>query len=433
MADGMNPIRFLAITLLMSLPAAGQRDFFELAPIHYSETVATDPMARLIGDWRTGRKPHPEGGPLEVLRIVLAELKVPEESQVMVFSKTSKQIGLIHPGNPRAVYFSPDAYVGYVPGGSIEVAVTDAVLGPVFYLVDAQDVGGRGDWASRDNTCLQCHGTSRTELVPGVLVRSVFPNDDGHPILAAGTYLTTQSSPIKERWGGWYVTGQHGEFRHMGNSLAEEFENGGGADFDYEAGANRESLDRSINTAHYLRATSDIVALMVLEHQCQLHNLLTRCGMEYRRLVHLQKAIDPEADLGREDGMAARSLRDSADEILRYMLFCDEVDLGDGMEGDPAFVERFEADAVNSAEGDSLRELRLYGRLFKNRCSYMIHSTAFDSLPDPLRDAVLKGLWKALEGNEEGFAHLGQSERERIRTIVAETVPRLPACWKGVS
>ena len=110
---------------------------------------------------------------LEVLAAVLKALDVPVESQGLVFSKTSKQNDLITPRNPRAVYFGDNAYVGYVPGGSIEVAAFDPVLGPVFYLMSMDGRGSDG-WIQRDNSCLQCHGTSRTELVPGLLVRSVY-------------------------------------------------------------------------------------------------------------------------------------------------------------------------------------------------------------------------------------------------------------------
>ena len=419
------------LTILVSavavLPVAAQRDFFELAPIEYSKTVATDPMARLAQEWKSGRKKKPEGAPLEVLRAILRELDVPEESQVLVFSKTSKQNELIRYANPRSVFFSDDVYVGYVPGGNIEVCASDPVLGPVFYLLDIR-TEGREDWVIRDNTCLQCHGTSRTELVPGMLVRSVFPDEDSHPILAAGTYLTTQASPLVERWGGWYVTGTHGDMRHMGNTIATETGDGE-VEFDYEAGANWESLEGKINTTNYLRPTSDIVALMVLEHQCRMHNLLTKASMEYRRLTHLQRAINAEADLADPEGMAARSARDSAKEITREMLFCDEIDLGDGVEGDEAFVEAFEGRGRESAEGRSLRQLRLYGRVFKYRCSYMIHSRAFDHLPKAVRTKVLETLWEALNGDEEEFAHLGSSERTRIVEIVRETVDGLPECW----
>lgn len=404
-----------------------QRDFFELAPIKYSETKSSDAMARLAADWKAGRKPVPKGEPLEVLRALLKQLSVPEESQVLVFSRTSQQNNIIRHYNPRALYYSDENYVGYVPGGSIEVASTDPTLGPVFYFLNKTRTG-RADFAVRDNSCLQCHGTSRTDLVPGLMIRSVFPDKNGHPILAAGTYLTTDASPLKERWGGWYVTGSHGNFRHMGNSLAEQLD-GGGADFDFEAGANWDSLEGKIDTAKYLRPKSDIVSLMILEHQCETQNILTKSAMEYRRLVYLQEAIDPEVDVTKDDGMASRSAVDSAKEIVKAFLFCDEFDLGDGVEGDPAFVDAFEKRARKDSEGNSLRELRLYGRMFKNRCSYLIHSASFDALPAVVRTKTLEELWRALNSEEEDFAHLGSGERKRIIAIVRGTVKGLPDCW----
>jgi len=424
----------MRVILLMSLCLApwawGQRDFFEMAPTNYSEAVATDGMARLAAAWKAGEKPLPEDDALEVLRVVLEELDIPMESQGLVYSKTSQQNNLITPRNPRALYFGDDAYVGYVPGGGIEVAAIDPVLGPVFYFLEMDKFGQEG-WVGRANTCLQCHGTSRTELVPGLLVRSVFVNEDGHPLLGAGTFLTTHASPLKERWGGWYVTGAHGEARHMGNTIAVEQEDGG-AEFDYETGANWTSLEGKIDTGRYLQGTSNIVALMVLEHQCKMDNLLTKASMEYRRLVYLQKAISPDADVREESGMAARASKDLAEQVLRYMLFSDEVDLGEGVEGDGAFVAAFEGKGPRSSEGDSLRDFRLYGRLFKNRCSYMIYSKSFESLPEAVRERVLTRLWEVMSGEDdsEEYDYLGRSEKRRILEIVGETVKGLPGCWE---
>lgn len=43
--------------------------------------------------------------------------------------------------------------------------------------------------------------------------------------------------------------------------------------------ANLEDLSGTINTEKYLAPTSDIVALLVLEHQCRMHNLLTKAKL----------------------------------------------------------------------------------------------------------------------------------------------------------
>jgi hypothetical protein len=148
---------FMLLVLTAAPVAVAQRDFFELPPINYSETTATDAMARLARAWAEGQAEKPAGEGREVLRTLLAQLGVPEESQVLVFSRTSKQNDLIRYQNPRAVYYSEDVYVGYVPGGHIEVSAADPVLGPVFYLLDMRKAG-KPDFAGRDNSCLQCRG-----------------------------------------------------------------------------------------------------------------------------------------------------------------------------------------------------------------------------------------------------------------------------------
>lgn len=57
----------------------------------------------------------------------------------------------------------------------------------------------------RRKDCLICHDTAATAGVPGMLVRSLGQQHVDHRL------------PIEERWGGWYVTGQHGTIRHKGN------------------------------------------------------------------------------------------------------------------------------------------------------------------------------------------------------------------------
>ena len=114
----------------------GAVDFWDLPPLRYSDTAATDPVAKLAAEIASGRRGIEGATVLDRLRFVLNLLEVPEESQVLVFSKTSKQNPLINPANPRALYFNERSYVGYVPGGEIEVLTHDPVLGPVFYLID---------------------------------------------------------------------------------------------------------------------------------------------------------------------------------------------------------------------------------------------------------------------------------------------------------
>ena len=101
---------------------------------------------------------------------------------MLVFSKTSLQRGRIRPERPRALYFSDTAYVGWVPGGLIEVITIDPHLGPVFYSFEIPSAGGSPK-IQRDTDCLRCHGGTFVRDIPGVFVRSVFPDGNGEPLL----------------------------------------------------------------------------------------------------------------------------------------------------------------------------------------------------------------------------------------------------------
>ncbi|MEM6692225.1 MAG: hypothetical protein AAF664_22540 [Planctomycetota bacterium] len=138
----------------------------------------------------------------------------------MVFSITSLQKHLVWPSYPRSIYFNDHVFVGYVAEGLIELAVADPDLGAVFCTFDPSstvDVPNGIDLQA--NRCLGCHGAARTDGVPGFQVRSVFSDSEGVPVICAGSKLTTYASPLSERWGGWYVTGSHGDQHHLGGSF----------------------------------------------------------------------------------------------------------------------------------------------------------------------------------------------------------------------
>lgn len=394
--------------------AGAATDAWDLPPVRYGETEPGDAMTVLGRELAAGRQEAPRGSTLELLKWLLGKLKVPQESQVLVFSKTSLQNERIHPGNPRALFFSENTYVGYVPGGAIEVIAHDPLLGPVFHVVSPQGAGV--PVVTRETSCLSCHGNARTEDVPGMLVRSVFPDADGQPLLGHGSFLITHESPIGERWGGYYVTGAVGK-PHLGNVVFREGERpkAGGANGGFDLAA-------KIDVTKYPRGTSDVVALLVLEHQCRTHNLLTSGSMHYRRAHWLAKSADPAGDP--EIGTAGRVADTAAAAIVDALLFKGEADLGDGVEGDPAFQKMFEARYPRTKDGASLADFRLYGRLFKNRCSHMVYSDSFRALPQRVKSAVFARLREVLEGDKPsaGFGYLSASERKRIAEILGETV-----------
>jgi hypothetical protein len=412
---------FLVLFGLLASPLARAAEFFEQAPISYSAGVSNDPLAQLARDWEMGRNRITSTEPLAFLRELLAKLGVPEASQVLVFSKTSKQNSLISPQTPRALYFSDDLYVGFVPGGSLEIIACDALLGPVFYLLELP-AGERPAAVSRSLDCLSCHASARTEEVPGMQIRSVVTGPDGHPILSAGTHSTNHSSPLTERWGGWYVTGTHRGVRHMGNHTTDPDHPQANPD----AGSNWTTLAGRIDTTRYLRPTSDIVALMVLEHQCRMHNLITKAGMEYRRALWLAKALDASVTEEDTTTSAHRVATGRASALVSELLFRGEAVPGpDGVEGDPAFQTAFARNAPKTPDGRSLKDFRLYGRIFKYRCSYMIQSQAFASLPNKIRQLVHAELREVLTtaGGGKDFAYLSASERRDIAAILDATHP----------
>ena len=69
-------------------------------------------------------------------------------------------------------------------------------------------------------SCTVCH-SSRNAGGPALLIRSVYAAREGHPILSGGSHRIDHTSPIKDRWGGWYVTGTHGTTPHLGTLVVQ--------------------------------------------------------------------------------------------------------------------------------------------------------------------------------------------------------------------
>lgn len=408
----------IACLAMTGVVSAQRMDVWDLPPLRYSDTAATDRVAVMAAKLEAGEIPLRGRSSLEKLRFVLEALEVPVSSQMLVFSTTSKQIDRIGPHNPRSLYFSPDAYVGYVPGGAIEVIVHDAVLGPVFYLIELHEPQGIA--IRRDTSdCLSCHGTTRTEGVPGMFVRSVFPDARGHALLGFGSVTVTHETPIEKRWGGYYVTGTSAK-PHLGNRV---FEEEGSVEPMMQA---LTDLGGRIDVSAYLRPTSDIVALAVLEHQCQVHNLLTAASVNYGRARFLSEALNPQADP--DAGQAGRVADAAAAKVVDVLLFKNEADLGEGIEGDRKFQDDYALQFPKDSSGCSLADFKLYRRIFKYRCSCMVYSSAFDHLPVRVKRAVMARLQTALSDADQEIApHLKASEKAKIRTILAETLP----AWNG--
>lgn len=422
-----------ALGLWGSFSPALAEDEFEMAPLNYSQTKPRDAAADL--ELRLKQNPNLLAAKTdkEFVIALLRELNVPVESQMLVFSKTSLQRGRISPDTPRAIYFNEQSYVGWVPGGEAEIMSFDPQLGATFYLVPKAHFHDRPVLV-RDGECLSCHAGSRTRGVPAPLVRSVFTDRQGEAILSAGSFSISHQNPLSERWGGWYVTGRHGSERHMGNMTAVE--KAGNAILDREAGANLLNLDRFFQTSDYPRPGSDIVALMVFEHQVGLQQRLLQANQSARIAIHRYESLMRELKEPMGDTLAGSALsvvRHQAEKLLEEMLFVTEAPLtGGGVEGDSTFTTVFQKSARRDSQGRSLRDLDLKTRLFRFRMSYLIYSPHFDGLPTPLRDRFWERLWALLneERSPEPFDLLRTGEKQDIKEILLATKPGLPSYWK---
>lgn len=411
------------------LARAGDSEPYEQPPINYSATQPNDPIARLQARLGAGQVKY-GAADRDLLEALLRELNIPIESQVVVFSKTSLQRQRIRPDHPRALYFTDNAYVGWVPGGLIEVTTVDPVLGPIFYASDPAAVRSNAPTAFvRDNDCLRCHGGTFVRGIPSVFVRSLFTDAEGEPMLRHGSEVVDFRTPFENRWGGWYVTGKHGAVMHRGNVFSQEKKDQLVVDF--KRGANLTSLSAFFDTEEYPAAGSDIVALLVLEHQTAMQNTLTRASVNARRMLEYQKNLQRDLKEPVTDDLTYDSVKSvfesSAREITDDLLFHGEAELPAGLEGDPAFQRAFQTNALRTTDNHSLKDFSLKGHLFANRCSYLIYSDSFLQLPVQLKRRVYDRLARALKPSDADprYAHLGAPERARIARILRETHPEL--------
>jgi len=397
--------------LLLFGAARGSAADRERDPIRYSTAPADNVLNRLAPKLADGTVRLEYQAGTGHLKSLLAALNVPESSQTLVFTKTSLQRHRIGPATPRALYFNDDVYVGFCQKGDvIEVAAPDARLGTAFYTV-SQKPGDPTVRRQADN-CLLCHGSSANRGVPGHVLRSVVPERDGEPSLSGSARRVDHTTPFAERWGGWYVTGTHGAMTHRGNQLAGDREPG--------AGQNVTDLAGRFNVKPYLTPHSDVVALMVLEHQAGVHNRLARATLEGR--IALQH----------EDAGTERAIRDLSDELADFLLFRDEARLTAEVAGTSSFRAEFEKRGPFDNRGRSLRQFDLRTRLFKYPCSYLVYSDAFQKLPAEIKEYTLRRVYAVLTGatGAKEFAHLSTAYRQAIREILADTLPDKPAWWR---
>jgi hypothetical protein len=353
--------------------------------------------------------------PRGYLASVLRALDIPVSSQTLVFSENSLQRAFISKATPRAIYFNDTTAVGWANGAAtLEVTALDPTQGVHFYSIN-QKLQDKPQFVRRDSECLQCHLLPQTHGVPGVLTMSVLPLSDNKNEYAQG-WAMDHRTPIEDRWGGWYVTGAQVPAKHIGNvpvlHVPKSYVR---ADVAPKLATGSDAF----NTTAYLSPHSDVVALMVLNHQTHMANLLTRLGWQARIAMHGNA----------RSGALPSHVGDTARELADYMLFADEASLPSPVRGASAFAQEFAAKGPRDSNGRSLRQLDLTRRLLRYPCSYMIYSDAFDALPPAARTLVYERMWEVLSGaaSDWNYSRFTRDDRRAIVEILRETKTGLPA------
>jgi hypothetical protein len=388
---------------------------FDEDMIKYSKTAANGPVARLQQRLDRGEIKLQRDDQHGYLPSVLDALKVPRSSQVLVASKTSFQRERISPATPRALFFSDDIYIGFIPGAPLlEFSEVDPKLGAVFYTLE--QAKAEKPRFVRTDQCLECHASAKSMGVPGHLVRSFAVDDSGAVDMTTGVSPVNHRTPLAERWGGWYVSGERGGPAHRGNLFGKTAFARHEKEPDFVG--TEPDLSKLFDTAPYSQPTSDIVALMVLEHQTHMHNFITR--LNYESTIALQQYGH------------LKYLRNITDSFLKYLLFTEEAPLPSPVKGSEAFAKAFTAQGPHDRRGRSLRDLDLQTRLLKYPCSPLIYSEAFDALPAKAKELVYQKLFDVLTGKDDRpeWEKLSRETRQAIQEILGDTKHGLPRYWK---
>jgi hypothetical protein len=393
-------------------------DEWQESVIHYdSNEGLKDPVAllqRRIENREVKLKFEKDRG---YLKSLLDALQIPRSSQALVFSKTSSQADWTSARTPRAIYFNDNVYVAWTPDApKIDLISMDPRKGPIFYVLSQKPEGS--PVFTRQTDCRLCHQGGKTMFWPGLVAKSVHTTAEGKPVSREVAFSLGHETPISFRWGGWYVTGAlHGtENRsHLGNIFTTDPEHVGQRD--RSPGSELKDLKGTIESARYVSASSDVVALLIFEHQTRMHNLLTQANYETR----LALARNGQS-AGLSDESRAR-IEQAGERLLEYMLFRREALLEGPVEGTTRFVVEFARGGPRDSHGRSLRELQLKTRLFRYPCSYLVYSAAFDGLPQEMKNYLWMRLEEILNGREptEPYASMAASDRTAVLEILRDT------------
>ena len=412
----------------------------EYPVIDYSGPAIRNRVSRVQQQLQSGELQLAWDPKFGYLKSLMKALDINEDSQVLVFSRTSLQVEYITGHVPRAIYFNDDTYIGYVQDSPlIEIATIDSQKGAVFYSFDNRQ-GRRPTYLSREGSrCLSCHDTfsQMGGGVPRVMVMSAPVEDasDTRDYLHADE--TDDRTPLAQRWGGWYVTGRTGAQTHFGN-LALRDERAG--ERLRQVSGKRGDIDnvrRYVDRSRWPTDQSDVVALLVLEHQTYLQNTITRVNYKVRTIMSRE---DPAAAGAAQSAPPPRRweditsadrqrLRQMMEPLVRALFFQGAATYADRIQGNNGFADRVSQLGPRDSKGRSLRELDLSTRLPRYPLSYQIYSEQFDGLPEYALEYIHSRIVEVLQGRDTTgiSASMTADERKAITEILIDTKPALAA------
>ena len=391
-------------------------------PLHgYYKKIAEDPFSKIIKKIENGSITLNYDSNYNYLNSLLRELNITPESQLLVYSNTSLQLSRISPRNPRAIYFSDDIYLGYVPGGQVEIIGIDPQIGAIPYIFNlphAQDL--KHPPIYRSKRCMKCHASKEMGGSPGLLIGSAIPGPGGGSIDAFRRKLSGHEVPFDQRFGGWHITGNH-PFENSWANHTGMIENGTTIKIPNPPGM-------QFNWGKYLTKHSDIIPHLILEHQVGFTNRCLSVTYRFRELSKLKNKPTYEQKVEQFVEKEAKSL-------LSYILFQNEAFIPKNtINPNTKFADFFVRKGITSLKGYSLNTLNLKNRLFNLRCSYMIFSNSFNGLPLVFKSHLLKKLNFILSCNTDQlppkFSYMEENERIKIKAILSESLDGFPKSTK---
>ena len=372
---------------------------------------------------------------------LLQTVGIDPSSQTLVYSKTSLQIDLIRAATPRAIYFDDDTYVAWMPGTRfLEVSTMDSALGPVFYTLPNRDPSTT-HFDRETLRCLTCHDTF--SLMGGGVPRFLFMSSPvtvtGEPLTTEISVETTDATPLQERWGGWYVTGKPNGLMHLGNIQMTGPVKGvtDFANLKVNRPGTLEKLTGVFDTQPYRTDRSDVVALLVLEHQVYIEDLITRASYKARTLA-ARENDDQSADSLSWEQLPAKArpmVKALLEPLVKALLQVDAASFPGKIAGNSGFDNWFQAQGPRDTQGRSLRELDLSTRLFRYPLSYMIYSAGFDGLPGYAKEYVYGRLRDVLSGRDRRgpYSRLSDADRATVLEILTATKPAFVAAMQNTT